>query len=227
MDWRDIERGWDVFGADGEKVGDVSEVQEGYIVVSKGFLFTTERYVPVEAISRVERGRVALNVSKAEIDARGWDTVPDTGRMSEARQPRMTEPARRPEAGERVQLREEELRARKEPVQTGEVGIRKEVVEEQRTVDVPVTREEAVVERHPVEPRPADRPIGEEETIRFPLRGERVEVEKQPVVTEEVEVGKRQVQETERVSDTVRREEARVEREGDAEIRGDEPPRRR
>ena len=61
----------------------------------------------------------------------------------------------------------------------------------------------------------------------MPLGGELVEVEKEPVVTEEVEVGKRPVTETERVSGTVRREEARVEREGDVDVRGDEPPRRR
>ena len=227
MDWRNIQQGWDVYGADGKKVGDVSEVQEGYIVVSKGFLFTSERYVPVDAISGLEHDRVYLNVSKDEIDARGWDTVPETGGISDARRERTAEPTRRGETGGRVQLREEELRARKQPVQTGEVQIRKEVVEEQRTVDVPVTREEAVVERRPVEPRPADAPVGEEETIRVPLRGEQAEVEKRPVVTEEVEVSKRPVQETQRVTETVRREEPRLEREGDVELGGDEPRRRR
>ena len=226
MNYGEIERGWDVFGADGKKVGDVSEVREGYIVVSKGFLFTSERFVPVEAISRVEHDRVYLNVSKDEIDARGWDTVPETGPISDARQGGTTAPSGA-EAGGRVQLREEELRARTQPVQTGEVQIRKDVVEEQRTIDVPVTREEAVVERRPVEPRPADAPIGEEETIRVPLRGEQAEVEKRPVVTEEVEVGKRPVRETQQVTETVRREEPRVEREGDVDLGGDEPRRRR
>jgi uncharacterized protein (TIGR02271 family) len=129
------------------------------------------------------------------------------------------------EQGRTVELREEELRARKTPVQAGEVGLHKEVVSEQKTMDVPVTREEAVVERRPVDRRPADRPIGEDESIKVPLREERVEVEKRPVVTEEVEVGKRPVQETERVSGTVRREEARVEGEGDVDVRGDEPRR--
>ena len=50
-------------------------------------------------------------------------------------------------------------------------------------------------------------------------------VEKEPVVKEEIEVGKRQVQETEQVSGTVRREEARVESEGDVERREGEPRR--
>ncbi len=121
-----------------------------------------------------------------------------------------------------VQLREEELRARKEGREVGQVGIRKEVVEEEKTLEVPVTREEVFVERHAVERRPSDAPIGEGETIDVPVYEEEVSVEKRPVVTEEIEVGKREVQDTERVSGTVRKEEPRIEREGDADVRGDE-----
>jgi hypothetical protein len=49
---------------------------------------------------------------------------------------------------------------------------------------------------------------------------EEVRVEKKPVVREEVTLKKQQVQDTERVSDTVRREEARIERTGDAHVQG-------
>jgi len=96
------------------------------------------------------------------------------------------------------------------------VTLGKDVVEQQRTLEVPVSREEVYVERRAVD-RPADRPIEatSEKTIDVPVREEQVEIEKRPVVYEEVEVGKRQVQETQRVSDTVRREEARIDREGD------------
>ena len=96
----------------------------------------------------------------------------------------------------------------------------KEVVEEEKTMDVPVSREEVFVERHPVERRPADQPIssGESQTIDVPVREERVEVEKQPVVYEEVGIGKRATQETEQVSDTVRREELRMDKDGDIDV---------
>lgn len=43
-------------------------------------------------------------------------------------------------------------------------------------------------------------------------------VEKRPVVIGEVTVGKRPVQETQQVSGTVRREEARVDHEGDVNV---------
>ena len=127
------------------------------------------------------------------------------------------------DAWETIQLREEELRARKETVQTGEVEIRKEVVTEQKTMEVPVTHEEVVIERHPVDRRPADSEIGTgpEDAVRIPVHEERVHLEKDAVVTEELTVGKRQVEETERLSSTVRREEARVETEGDVRVTGD------
>jgi uncharacterized protein (TIGR02271 family) len=111
-----------------------------------------------------------------------------------------------------LELREEELQARKTSIQTGEVTLGKDVVKEQRTLEVPVTREEVYVERHAVD-RPAQEPIEQTsgQTIEVPVREERVELEKRPVVYEEVQVGKTQVQETRQVSDTVRREEARIE----------------
>ena len=101
----------------------------------------------------------------------------------------------------------------------GEVRVRKEVVEEEKTIDVPVTREEVVIERHPASGRPVAGSIKEGEEIRVPLTEEEVRVEKRPVVKEEISVGKRKVQETETVRDTVRREEARIEEKGAARVR--------
>jgi uncharacterized protein (TIGR02271 family) len=116
----------------------------------------------------------------------------------------------------RLELREEQLDVQKDVVQAGEVRVRKEVISEERTIDVPVEREEVVIERHPVSGRQADAGVGTNEEIRIPVSEEQVRVEKTPVVKEEVTLGKRRVQDTERVRDTVRREEARIEETGDA-----------
>jgi uncharacterized protein (TIGR02271 family) len=123
------------------------------------------------------------------------------------------------EGSERLELREEQLDVDTHRRQAGEVRVRKEVQTEQRSIDVPVTREEVVIERHPVHGREATgQPTGEEE-VRIPLMEEEVDVQKRPVVREEISVGKRPVEETRTVSDTVRREEARIESEGDVGIR--------
>jgi len=126
------------------------------------------------------------------------------------------------EGGTTVQVREEELHARKQPVQAGEVRVHKDVVTEQKTLQVPVQREEVVVERHPVAGHQASTgDIRPGEEIRIPVKEEQVRVEKEAVVKEEVKVGKRKVQDTETVGGTVRKEEVRVEQEGDVNVRGD------
>jgi uncharacterized protein (TIGR02271 family) len=122
--------------------------------------------------------------------------------------------------GETIKVHEEELKARKHPVETGEVRVRKDVVTEHKTLDVPVKREEVVVERHPASGTASSSDIRPGQEIRIPVKEEKVTVEKQPVVTEEVRVGKQQVTETERVAGTVRKEKVEVEKEGDVNVRG-------
>jgi len=123
--------------------------------------------------------------------------------------------------GATIQLREEELHAHKRFVEKGEVRVRKDVVTEHRTIEVPVQREEIVIERHaPTGAHASASDIGPGEEIRIALREERITVEKRPVVKEEVTVGKRVVHGTERVGGEVRKEEMRVERverEGDVD----------
>ena len=113
---------------------------------------------------------------------------------------------------ERVQLFGEVLRVHKERINRGEVRLRKDVVTENQTIEVPVTREELVLERVPVSgdtPAPSAN-IGSGQEIRVPLSEDKVRLEKQPVLREEVSVGKREVQDVARVSGDVRREELRV-----------------
>jgi uncharacterized protein (TIGR02271 family) len=117
---------------------------------------------------------------------------------------------------QRLQLLSEVLRVHKERVPTGEVRLRKEVITENQSVEVPVTREELVIERRPVEGgAAASSQIGSDREIRVPLSEEQVRVEKRPVVKEEVRVGKKKVQESHQVNEQVKHEELKVDREAD------------
>jgi uncharacterized protein (TIGR02271 family) len=158
--------------------------------------------VTVQAGGDAERARRALIVSGADLGPGVADVAPATTAGST----------------DRLQLREEQLEVEKEQVQAGEVRLRKEVVTEQQNIEVPVTREEVVIERHAAGGERAEGTIDDGEEIRIPLMQEEVRVEKTPVVREEVTARKRQVQGTEQVSETVRREEARIESEGDAQV---------
>ena len=121
-----------------------------------------------------------------------------------------------------VPVREEELTATRQDVERGAVRIDKDVVEEERTLEVPVTEERVTVNRRTVDREATtDDAAFEGGAIEVPVRGEEVDVEKRARVTEEVEIGKEAVQRTERVSDTVRREEVRVEDETAGDITTD------
>lgn len=80
----EIDNGWDVVTSDDEKLGSVEEVHPHYLVVGKGLIFHSERYVPVSTITSVENNKVYLGVSKSEVDSQGWDTIPDIAGTSSA-----------------------------------------------------------------------------------------------------------------------------------------------
>jgi uncharacterized protein (TIGR02271 family) len=121
----------------------------------------------------------------------------------------------------KLHLRKEELDIAKNKVQIGEVEISKEIVEEQKIVDVPVTHEEVVIERRAVDNEPSDSPVGLRETIHIPVSEERVEVGKHTVVTGEVSAIKRETVENRQVKETLKREEARLHKDGDPNIIAD------
>ncbi len=117
-----------------------------------------------------------------------------------------------------IRLHEERLKVDKTPTRTGEVEVRKEVHTENKSITVPVEREEVVIERRPAAGKAAAGDIKAEE-IRIPVKEEKVNVSKETVLKEEVNVGKRKVQDTQTVSDDVRVEELKVEEKGDAKVR--------
>ena len=113
----------------------------------------------------------------------------------------------------RVPVHEEQLRATTQQTQAGEVSVNKNVIEERQEIDVPVTHEEVDIKRVRVDrsdANPDQAFMQDGETIRVPLSAESVVVDKETRVVEELEITKRPVTETQRVSETVRREEVNV-----------------
>lgn len=233
----EIDNGWDVITADGDKIGSVEEVHPYYLVVGKGLIFHSERYVPVSTITSVENNKVHLGVSKAEVERQGWDTIPDVAETTSTtgytdrtdltdtmRRTDMTDRTRRDTDDVQVPVVEEQLDVDKRQVERGAVHVDKDVFDEDRQVNVPVREETVRVDRHPVTDQRAD--IGDhafqEEDIEIPLRGEEVDVSKRPVVTEEVDISKSVRERDKQVGGKVRREQVHVEGEDMVE-RGDRP----
>ena len=112
------------------------------------------------------------------------------------------------EGVQNIQLLGEVLRVHKERINRGEVVVRKEVITENQTVQVPVTREELVIERRAVSgDTQAQGTVGEGREIRIPLTEETASINKDTVVREEISVGKKPVSEVRDLTGDVRREE--------------------
>ena len=135
------------------------------------------------------------------------------------------------EMPETMKVHEERLNVDKQQVQKGEVTVDKNIVEDRKTVDIPVEHEEITIERRPVngeldetEEDFRTTTAFDNETIRVPVTEEKVEVTKKPVVTEEIVINKKRVTDTEHVDETVKREEVNVNQEGETEnvnVKGD------
>ncbi len=118
-----------------------------------------------------------------------------------------------------VKLRKEELDIAKNRVDIGKVEVGKEIIEEQQTVHIPVTHEEVVIERKTIN-EPSDRPIEARDDDHFTLSvGEdKIDVGKHTMVTGEIIARKRAVEENRDITETVRHEEARINKEGGANV---------
>jgi uncharacterized protein (TIGR02271 family) len=196
-----IGTGWTAFDATGEKIGDVLEIGSNYALVQKGTFFPEDVYIPLARVTSVDAADTSfvVDATKDDIDSLGWKNPPtDSSWETTSTEDAVTVP-----------LREERVEAERRQRDAGEVTVGKRVVEQQQEFDVPVTHEEVDVTRRRVDrPADADTQIDEDsETIRVPLRAEDVDVRKGARVVEEVEISKRPVTETKRVSETVRREE--------------------
>lgn len=111
---------------------------------------------------------------------------------------------------------EERLTVDKHTEQAGNVRVGKRVVAEEQSVDVPVRREEVTINRRTVD-RPATDETMTDASVDVPVYEERVRTGKEARVVEELELGKTARTDTERVTDTVRREEFDI--DGDVDVR--------
>ena len=173
-----------------------------YDMQTKGTGATASSSAALASSMNAGKASVASRASASDSMSTGSRTVSGTG-------------------NQKIEVREEELHAHTRPVDAGEVRVRKEVTTEHRTIEVPVQHEEVVIERHAASGRASSGDIRAGEEIRIPVMDEEVIVDKKAVVKEEISVGKRTVQGTERVSGDIRKENVYIDQKGDVDIRGD------
>jgi uncharacterized protein (TIGR02271 family) len=120
----------------------------------------------------------------------------------------------RVESGEavRVPVSEEQVKVGKRTVEQGGATIRKEVRTETVNTPVDLKREELVIERTDKTGGTVPGDAFNEGEIRIPLTKEEAVVQKEAKVVGEVKIGKREETERQNVSETVRKEEVKVDR---------------
>lgn len=65
-----------VYDSSNSKVGHVEEIFDDSFLVRKGLLLHRDRYIPYAAIASIEENRVALTMSKDEINDKEWNVRP-------------------------------------------------------------------------------------------------------------------------------------------------------
>jgi uncharacterized protein (TIGR02271 family) len=218
---------------DGEQLIPISQVQrvEGDRVMLRGSRtaletagFRRDQYHEVDE----DEVRAATTQTARQGGAPLRDAAEDEVGLGGTREPQPTPEEQRRFADDRaerpgrLQLREERLRVGTEAEEVGAVRLGKRVVEHTETVSVPVTEERVIIERTPGTGEARGGEIrATDETIEVPVMKERVAVDTETVVAEEVDVRKDVTERTERVQDTVRREELVVDGEGDIRTDGE------
>jgi uncharacterized protein (TIGR02271 family) len=181
-----LKKGLRIVGDDNREYGTIDRYDDQYAYVG-------EQRIPISAFDRLDNGRIYVGAQGRQYfdgaDGLGGEEI-------------------------RLPLAEERLRVEKRATELGTVDIRKEVETERVDIPVELRRDEVSVDRIDV----VDRPVAasdltdafQEGSIRVPVRGEEVLVDKQAVVTGEVVIDKEQHTERQTVTDTVRREEVEV-----------------
>jgi uncharacterized protein (TIGR02271 family) len=212
-EWYDYEI--ELHDADGDEIGNVVEVNPDFIVVqaSTGFLGLGEPrtyFIPRDQVTREDEDDWYLSIDKDEIESMGWLAAPTSSRYAEVwAENRVTDYER----SDRTRLirYEEDLDVQKVARNAGDVTVSKRVVEDTKTVEVPVRREEVHVERRPVTGEATTGRVGDdaftEDRIMVPVMEEDVEVRKVTRPVEEVEITKSATEDTKRVDQTIRREQ--------------------
>lgn len=215
--------GMTVRSMDGHKLGTVIYCGDADFQVEKGLFFPKEYTASYDDIAEIKDGELYLGRSSFEL-AEGRRTEMGRADSSAELATERDFSADRAELGREDQttipVAEEELETQKRMKQAGEIRVNKTVKTEEKTVKVPVMKEEVRVESVPGDYRELsgeEKPF-RESTTTIPIHEEEVEVRKRPVVKEEVRISKQAREDQETIRENVRKEDVDVERSGNIDL---------
>ena len=205
INWDDVIKK-EARGINDEDLGEVQEVGDTYVLVQKGLINKEKFYVPQNEVESYDGNILRFKLSEEEIKSKYSGDSPlalntNTEEDYEEGESEST----------RVPLIEERLDISKRDVTYKEATLTKEPVTETKTIEVPLTHEELIVERRPASESTTSTsdlkpPVTSKQEIKIPLKKEEVEVKKESYVKEEVVLKKRRVTETKTITEEVKSE---------------------
>jgi uncharacterized protein (TIGR02271 family) len=198
IDWDDVIKK-EARGINDEDLGEVQEVGDTYVLVQKGLINKEKYYIPQNEVESYDGNILRFKLSEEEIKGKYLGDSPPLTRNT-------GKDGKEESESTRVPLVEERLNISKRDVTYKEATLIKEPLTETKTVEVPITHEELIVERRPASESTTSTsdlkpPVISKEEIKIPLKKEEVEVKKEPYVKEEVVLKKRRVTETKTITE--------------------------
>ena len=187
-------------GIDDADLGEVQEVISDYVVTQKGILDKEWFNIPRNLVTSYDGNKLIFRVTKEEAES------------SYLRNERPVKAVEKDEPETHIPVVEERLEPTTKVVIEQETIV-KEPIKETKSVEVPLTHEELIIERRTVEDRLTDeKPVESRTEIKIPLKREEVEATKQSYVKEEIILKKKQVIETRNITEELASEKLVEER---------------
>src|ERR687889_395193 len=212
INWNDVIKK-EARGKNDEDLGKVQEVGDTYVLVQKGLISKEKFYIPQSEVEGYDGDVLRFKISEDDIRSKYLGDMPPSVSSSVDTNNNEEENIAKQEESEstRVPLVEEKLNVSKREVTYKEATLIKEPATETKTVEVPVTHEELIVERRsPTEATTSQDelkpPVTTREEIKIPLKREEFEVKKEPYVKEEAVIKKKRVEERKTITEDVKSE---------------------
>ena len=219
INWNDVIKK-EARGKNDEDLGKVQEVGDTYVLVQKGLISKEKFYIPQSEVEGYDGDVLRFKISEDDIRSKYLGDMPplvsssvddNTNNNEEESESEQNIAKQAESESTRVPLVEEKLNISKREVTYKEATLIKEPVTETKTVEVPLTHEELIVERRsPTEATTSEKelkpPVTSREEIKIPLKKEEFEVKKEPYVKEEAVIKKKRVEERKTITEDVKSE---------------------
>ncbi len=215
INWNEVTKK-EARGKNDEDLGEVQEVGDTYVLVQKGLINKERFYIPQDEVESYDGDVLRFKLSEDEIRNKYLgDVDPSVSSIMDNDNANYVGEENKAGLEEsesaRFPLTEEKLDVSKREVTYKEATLIKEPIIETKTVEVPLTYEELIVERRPPTEATTSQhqlkpPVNTREEMKIPLKREEVEVKKEQYVKEEVVLKKKRVTEKKTFTEEVKGE---------------------